>query len=352
MNITLAHEAVRRCGSERAFMEMPQQQLQNIMESRHTIYTDDYRRKKLADAAAESKFIEDNGINPLYFTSPAYPQRLLDCEDAPVMLYCAGNADLGRARTLSIVGTRHATPYGINFTRSVVEELAATVDNLVVVSGLAYGIDIAAHRAALDCHLPTIGVMATGLNTVYPADHRATAAQMARQGGMLLTEYRSDEAVHKGNFVARNRIVAGMSEALLVAESAEKGGALITANLAHRYSRDVFACPGRHSDRYSAGCNRLIASGVAQLVCSGSDIAQAMGWPMRSTEAPAPMLPLPLSDAEQQIVDFLAQSPQGADLTQISVHTGINMGKLMSMLIDMEFRHLLLSLPGARYVLP
>lgn len=352
MNVTLAAEIVRRCGSVAAFMDMPQEQLQRIMESRQTIYTDDYRRQKLQQAAAECEFVADNDVRPLFFTDSGYPQRLLQCEDAPAMLYTRGDTDLNRGRMLSIVGTRHATNYGINFTRQLVGELADGVDNLVIVSGLAYGIDVAAHRAALEAKVPTVAVMATGLSTVYPAEHRSVAMQMVRSGGMLMTEYRSRESVHKGNFVARNRIVAGMSEALLVVESAEKGGALITANLAHGYSRDVFALPGRHSDPYSSGCNRLIGAGVAQLVTSAAGIASAMRWPMRDAAAPPPSLPIPLNDTEEQIVAFLARTEQGADLSQISAHTGIGVGKLMSLLIDMEFRHLLLSLPGARYVLP
>lgn len=346
---TLAADLLGRLGSEQAFFEAPESTLRYITGSRSRIYSDAYRAELLAKARAEAEFVAANGVSAIYHTDAGYPATLAQCDDAPLMLYGLGHTELNDCRMLAVVGTRHATPYGLDFTAGVIEELAAMTTGLVVVSGLAYGIDVAAHRAALRCGVPTVAVLAHGLHTVYPAEHRQVAVEMIRRGGMLLSDYRSDEPVHKGNFVARNRIVAGLSHALLVVESADRGGALITAGLAADYGRDVFAVPGRVSDPYSAGCNRLIAGNAATLVRSAADICNAMGWPVKPSGQPAePTLPLPLNSDEELIVKYL-NSCEDAMLAQITAGTGIGVGRLMSLLIDMEFRGLILSLPGGRY---
>lgn len=348
MTATLAAELLRLCGSEREFFEMSETQLRYLTQSRARIYSADYRAKMLARAEAEADFVERNSIKPLYFTDADWPRRLAECDDAPPMLFALGQLDLNCGHVVGIVGTRHATPYGIEFTRSLVTGLAERLDSPVIVSGLAYGIDIAAHRAAMRAALPTAAVMATGLNSIYPADHRRDAQEIACSGGMLLTEFGHLEPVHKGNFVARNRIVAGLCDCLVVAESAERGGALITANLAAGYNRDVFALPGRVTDACSAGCNRLIAAGVAALVRDADDLCRAMNWTMRADRAPAPELPMPLNSDETLIVNYLEQNDD-ASLAALTAATGFAVSKLMSMLIDMEFRGLLLALPGGRY---
>ena len=350
MNRTLAADLLARLGSEQAFFEESESRLRYISQSRSRIYAADYRLSLLEKARSEVDFIERNSIRTLYYTDAAYPATLTQCDDAPLMMYGLGDTDLNDCRMIGVVGTRHATPYGLDFTARLIEELAAMTPGLVVASGLAYGIDVAAHRAALRCGVPTVAVLAHGLNTIYPADHRSVAVEMIRKGGMLLSDYRSDEPVHKGNFVARNRIVAGMSHCLVVVESAERGGALITAGLAADYGRDVFAVPGRVSDTYSAGCNRLIGANAATLVRSASDVCMAMGWPIHSDSDPtdSAALPLPLNADEEAIVKFL-HSSEDSMLAQIAVATGIGAGKLMSLLIDMEFRGLILSLPGGRY---
>ncbi len=350
MSVTLARELLRLCGSEREFFAMSETQLRNLTQSSASIYSAAYRAQKLRDAEAELRFVRSHSVSTLYFTDEAFPRRLLECEDAPVLLYGSGATDLNNCHAIGIVGTRHATAYGIDFTRRLVDDLARTVENPVIVSGLAYGIDIAAHRAALSAGIPTVAVMATGISTIYPADHRSTAVDMVRHGGMLLTEYSSSEAIHKGNFVARNRIVAGLCDCLVVSESASKGGALITANLAAGYNRDVFALPGRISDKYSAGCNRIIGAGMAQLISGVDDLIDAMGWTRLSAagEPTQNSLPMPLNPTEDLIVKFL-ESNEDASLSQLTAATGMAVAKLMSTLIDMEFRGLLLSLPGARY---
>lgn len=350
MTAGLGRELLRICGSEREFFEMNETRLRYLTQSRATIYSAEYRQKKLEKAASELDFVERNGIGMIYFTDEGYPQRLGDCEDAPAMLYGLGHMDLNNMRPVGIVGTRHATNYGIEFTRRLVSDLAEKVDNVVIVSGLAYGIDIAAHRAAVRAGIPTIAVMATGMNSIYPADHRADAVEIVGKGGMLLTEYGSKEAIHKGNFPARNRIVAGLCDCLVVSESAQKGGALITANIASGYNRDVFALPGRTSDPYSAGCNRLIGAGLAGLITGAEDLCRAMNWAMRdSSPGESPTLPIELNNDETLIVNFLEQH-DGAALPELVAATGFGMSKLMSMLIDMEFRGMVMSLPGGRYV--
>lgn len=349
MNVTLGRELLRIVGSEREFFALSETRLRYLTQSRARIYSDAYRARVLAEADAEAFFLEANGLRAIYFTDNDYPKRLLECDDAPLMLYACGNLDLNSCRMVGIVGTRHATHYGLDFTRSLVDELASKVDNVVIVSGLAYGIDIAAHRAALRASLPNVGVMATGLQTVYPAEHRADAMEIVAKGGMLVTEYGHLASINKGNFVARNRIVAGLCDCIVVAESAEKGGALITASLSAGYNRDVFALPGRVGDIYSAGCNRLIAGNMAMLVRNADDVCRAMRWPMLDKAASEPpCLPIELNSDETQIVNCLECNPD-ASLSQLTAATGFAVSKLMSILIDMEFRGLVLAMPGGRY---
>lgn len=349
MNITLGRELLRIVGSEREFFSLTETRLRYMTQSNARIYSDDYRARVLAESIAGSAFIESHSMRPIYFTDPGYPQRLLECEDAPLMLYACGTLDLNDCRPVGIVGTRHATPYGLNFVSTFVEDLAKKVNNLVIVSGLAYGIDIAAHRASLKAGVPTVGVMATGLQTIYPAEHRLDARRIVSAGGMLLTEYGHLTPIHKSNFVARNRIVAGLCDCIVVVESAEKGGALITASLGVGYNRDVFALPGRVSDTYSAGCNRLIAGNMAMLIRNAEDLCRAMHWPMRELrDQQQPDLPMELNPDESQIVNYLEQNPDSS-LTQLTAATGFGVSKLMSMLIDLEFRSVVIALPGGRY---
>lgn len=348
MTRTLATEILARIGSEETFFTATERQLATVMGFNNKLLSRSYRDEVLEKARIEADFVSRNNVRVYYFTDADFPARLSDCDDAPIILYTIGNCDLNSSRIVSIVGTRHATPYGIDFTTRLVEDLAKSVENIVIVSGLAYGIDIAAHRAALNCGIPTIAVLAHGLNTIYPAAHRNTAVDIVRQGGMLLTDYRSCDPVHKGNFVARNRIVAALCDCLVVSESAEKGGALITANIASGYNRDVFALPGRTSDRYSAGCNRLIASNISGLIQSAHDITEAMRWPVIPVEGEQPEMFTPLSEEEQAVVDYLTNHDD-ASINQLCVALDMPIARLMALLIDMEFKDLLLTLPGGRY---
>lgn len=346
----LAATVLDRVGSEENFFALTESQLSAAMGFTNRLFRSSTRAEALSAARTEADFIASNSISAIYFRDDNYPQRLLECDDAPLMLYGLGDCDLNRSRFISIVGTRHATAYGVDFTERLVSDLADMLpEKPVVVSGLAYGIDITAHRAALKAGLPTIAVLAHGLNTLYPSQHRSVAVEMVRNGGMLLTDYRSSTPVHKGNFLARNRIVAGLADVLVVAESASKGGALVTARLASGYNRDVFALPGRTSDKYSAGCNSLIAGNVAGLVTSASDLCSRMGWPTVETPpASQPSLFPELTPEEETIMAVLAERGESS-LPELSSRIDLPVPRLMATLIDMEFRSIIINIPGGRY---
>lgn len=350
---TLAEAILARIGSEEQFFTLTSEQISASLGFRNRLFDRSIRDKVLKEAQAEAAFISDNNIRAIYFTDPDYPAKLLECDDAPLMLYTLGKCDLNASRFISIVGTRHATAYGTAFVDDLVKDLSKKcADPIVIVSGLAYGIDVAAHRAALDNGIPTIGVLAHGLNTIYPATHRDVAARMVRSGGMLLSDYRSCDNIHRGNFLARNRIIAGLSECLIVVESDIHGGALVTARLASAYSRDVFALPGRISDRYSRGCNHLISSCVASLLTSADMLIDAMRWPHKPADGEQCSLfdgsATSLTSEEQAIVDNITKRGD-ATLDELTASIDIPTPRLMGMLIDMEFRAIISAMPGGRY---
>lgn len=345
----LATSILDRVGTEENFFAFSEAQLSAMMGFSNRLFKTSTRSDALTAARAEAEFVDANSISAVYFRDEAYPHRLLECDDAPLMLYGLGDCDLNSSRFVSIVGTRHATAYGVDFVDRFVSELASLLpEKPVIVSGLAYGIDVAAHRAALKAGLPTIAVLAHGLNTLYPSQHRQVAVEMLRSGGMLLTDYPSSAQVHKGNFLARNRIVAGLSDALVVAESASKGGALVTARLAAGYNRDVYALPGRISDKYSVGCNALIAGNVAALLTSAEDLCSHMGWPTVSETPDPPSLFPTLTPEEEMVIDIMTDRGE-VTLPEISSRIDIPIPRLMAMLIDMEFRSLIMNIPGGRY---
>lgn len=348
MTRTLAEELLGRVGTEERFFALPEREIAGLAGFDSRLFSREYRDSVLEKSRAEVEFIDKHNISVLYFSDDSYPRRLADSEDAPILLYMAGDCDLNAAHIISIVGTRHATPYGNDFTTRLVNDLAAKIENLVIVSGLAYGIDVTAHVAALRAGIPTVAVLAHGLNTIYPSAHRNIAAEMIHQGGALVTDYRSTDPIHRGNFIARNRIVAALSDCTIVAESAAKGGALITARLASGYCRDVFALPGRTSDRYSAGCNKLIASNTAALIESADDLIAAMGWTPKPSEGTQAEMFVEMTDDEQLVADYLT-GRDDAQINTMCVQTGIPIARLMSLLIDMEFKGLVLSYPGGKY---
>lgn len=304
-------------------------------------------------AERECEFIDKNHIACLTLNDEAYPSRLRECADAPVALFFKGNADLNPPRVINMVGTRNATDYGKQMCVRFLEELQEACPGVLVVSGLAYGIDINAHRAALACHFPTVGVLAHGLDRIYPSVHRKTAVDMLAHGG-LLTEFLTGTEPDRYNFVSRNRIVAGMSDATIVVESAAKGGSLITAELAGGYHRDCFAFPGRASDAASQGCNRLIRDNQAMLIQSADDFVQAMGWEAKAHSCtPAGVqgcLFPPLSADEQKVVDILA-ARGGLHINALVVETDIPVHKMNALLFELEMKGVVRVLVGGMYQL-
>lgn len=337
-------------GGEENFFTATCSQLKALVGSDSPILADNYRSRLLEAARREADFIRANSIRFIYFSDPCYPYRLLECDDAPLSLFGLGECDLNARHIVSIVGTRHATPYGISFINSLVKGIAESVGDVVIVSGLAYGADIAAHRAAMKSGLKTAAVFAHGLNTVYPSAHRNDAAAIIRDGGAVLTEYTHADPIHRANFLARNRIIAGLADCTVVAESAEKGGAIVTARIAGSYNRDVFALPGRSSDPYSRGCNRMIAANSAALIQDADDLIDAMRWDRKPTEGNQPQLFPQLSENEQTVVDLLKTNGE-ARLNEISIKTAIPIGRLMSVLVDLEFKGIIINYPGGKYML-
>ncbi|GAB3556727.1 DNA-processing protein DprA [Spirosoma fluminis] len=289
------------------------------------------------------------GATALFYTDKAYPARLKSLYDSPALLYFQGSGDLNALRTVSLVGTRQATDYGRRMTAELVEAMAPF--GVSVISGLAYGIDIAAHRASLVNSIPTIGVMASGLDIIYPNVHQKTAQEMLVTGG-LLTESPSGTKPDAHLFPARNRIIAGLSDAVIVVEAAAKGGALITAEYANNYHRDVFAVPGQLTQAFSAGCNKLIRENKAQIYTSPKDLIEALNWDQPtnavSSKVIPPALPVNITEEESQIVSLLRQV---ADLhiDDLSWQSQIPMGRLASLLLNLEFQGFVRSLPGKKY---
>lgn len=339
------HFASLGIGAEE-FFTYPARRLAMLTGLREAYFDDDRRHEALEKAAAEARFVADNGIGMHYFTDDSYPRRMAECDDAPAMLFSFGKVE-ETAHTIAIVGTRHCTAYGAEFTRRLVADLGKALDSVAIISGLAYGIDICAHRAALDAGIPTGAVLAHGLNTVYPADHRDDARRIARHGGFILTEYPSHAAIHRGNFLSRNRIVAALADVTVVVESDIKGGAMTTARIAAAYNRDVMALPGRVTDAYSRGCNELIARREAAIVRDAADIIEAMNWSARPAEGEQPSLPF-LTDEQTRIVDFL-KAHEGASANDMCAALGIPFPRLSAALFEMEMEDLLGALPGGRY---
>ncbi len=302
----------------------------------------------MPEAEKEIAFIERHHIEAISFLEKAYPERLRNCEDGPVILYLKGINCLSSSRILSVVGTRNATAEGRDLCKTIVTSLALRFPELVIVSGLAYGIDITAHRSALEQGINTVAVMAHGLHTIYPSAHRETAIKITGQGA-LVTDFTTRNKPERNNFLRRNRIIAGLADATLVIESGEKGGALITAELASSYSREIMAVPGRVSDIYSKGCNMLIKKSIAALVEDGVDVAEILNWDCREVcPVTVPLLNTPLNDEEEKILRFI-QSEHEASTEFTSIRTGIPIHKCISLMVSMELRGWLLILPGNLY---
>ena len=304
-------------------------------------------------AEYELHYMQEHGIRGLTLADDDYPQRLCECPDAPLVLYYIGNSDLNQMKIVSIVGTRHITTYGQDLVRRFVSDLKRHCHNVLVISGLAYGVDINAHREALANGYETIGVLAHGLDQIYPYHHRETAAKMVAHGG-LLTEFMTQTNADKPNFVRRNRIVAGMADAVVLVESAAKGGGLITCEIAQSYDRAVFAFPGNIDAEYSKGCNNLIRDNGAALISNAEDFVKAMGWQDEAlrrqamTDGIERNLFPDLSPDEQKVVDLLQQT-NDLQLNILSVKTGLPIGQLTALLFQLEMKGVIKPLAGGMY---
>lgn len=302
----------------------------------------------LKRAEEEVEFIIKHNIQTFFYLQDNYPRRLKNIEDAPVLLYYSGNADLNCNRIVGIVGTRRNTEYGKEITEQIVNHYQGT--DTLILSGMAYGIDVAAHKAALHNKLPTVGVLAHGLDRIYPSTHRPVAERMVKSGG-LLCDFMSGTNPDRENFPKRNRIVAGLCDALVVVEAAITGGALITAEIANSYNKDVFAVPGRIGDEFSEGCNRLIFSNKANLVTSGADIDYFMGWEEQELKKNLQTsLFVDLNDEEQKLVEILKENNE-LTIDVIAIKSGMPMSKTASTLMTLELNGIVRGLPGKRYKL-
>jgi len=296
-----------------------------------------------ATAEKEIEFITRYKIHPLFITDKNYPQRLLNCFDAPVLLYYRGNTPLNTSRVVSIIGTRSCTDYGKQFTEKFVADLRE--QQVLVVSGLAFGIDAIAHKAAVQNNLPTVGVLAHGLDCIYPPKHRNLAKDMLQNGG-LLTEFRQDAKPDKHNFPRRNRIVAGMADATIVIETAIKGGSMFTAELARNYNRDVFALPGRITDSKSDGCNYLIKHNHAVLLTDAKQLMETLGWQQKKV-SPKTQQSLfnDLSKDEALIVEILRQK-EHTHVDELFLKSGLSSSSVAAAMLNLELQAVITSLPG------
>lgn len=307
----------------------------------------------LRRAEAELEYDEAHGITPLTMNDTRYPSRLRECDDAPLMLFYKGTADLNRARVLSIVGTRHCTSYGQDLIRRFCDDLRQICPDVLIISGLAYGVDICAHRNALRSGFDTAAVLAHGLDTLYPSSHRDTAREMLTQGG-LITEFLTGTNADKVNFVRRNRIVAGMADATLLVESASHGGGLITTGIAQSYGRDVFAFPGAVGMTYSEGCNNLIRNNGAALITCAADLAAAMTWDNDSALRDARQQGIErqlfpeLTDDEQLIVSTLTKT-NDMQVNMLAVRTGIPVQRMSALLFSLEMKGVVKMYAGGTY---
>jgi DNA processing protein len=300
-----------------------------------------------SSSEAEIKFIEKYNITPLFITDKNYPQRLLNCYDSPALLYYRGNSDLNTSKIVAIIGTRNNSDYGATVCEKLVAELCE--QNILIVSGLAFGIDTIAHKAALKNNLSTVAVLAHGLDRIYPTQNKSLAKQITEQGG-LLTDFISGTNPDKQNFPKRNRIVAGISDAVIVIESSKKGGSLITAELANSYNKDVFAIPGKTNDTKSEGCNYLIKNNKAALITSAEDLLENMGWNDQKKSSPKKQraLFIELSADEKTIINIL-QEKENIHIDELYFKSGLSSSAVASALLTLEMQSVIISLPGKVY---
>lgn len=353
VGFTLGRKLLQAFGSAEAIFTEKPSMLEKISGIGAKLAAGIKRKDLLPKAEKELAFVEKNNIDCAFLTDSNYPKRLRECADAPLLIYFKGKADLNAAHIISIVGTRKATAYGKDLTEKLIKDLSALFPDLLVVSGLAYGIDIISHRSALKNGLNTVGVLAHGLDRIYPPTHRQTAVEMLEQGG-LLTDFPSGTNPDRQNFVMRNRIIAGLADATVVVESANKGGSLITADIAFSYGRDVYAFPGRTTDGYSQGCNRLIRQNIAGLVTSADDLVSALCWDQQLKQpetAAQPQLPFIEGEENNRIMDLLREKKE-MHINDLAVEMDMPVYQLSSLLFELEMDGFVKAVPGGKYRLP
>ena len=339
----VAKKLLTHCGDAATIFNTKSSQLASI-DGIGSILLSKLKNKSIfSKADSELKYILNNKINVSYFQDNHYPERLKHCIDGPILLFSSGTINLNNRKIISIVGTRKITSYGAEFCKSLISELAPL--NPIIISGFAYGVDIVAHQAAIENDLQTIGIVAHGLDQIYPSSHKKYVSKMEQNGGFM-TEFWSGTNPEKENFVKRNRIVAGISEATIVIESAIKGGSLITANLANDYNRDVFAVPGRTSDKFSLGCNNLIKTQKANLLTSAADLVYILNWDIENTtRSVQKKLFVTLENDEQKIYDYLLKS--GKEMMDIiALECDFPIYKISGILLNMELKGVVRPLPG------
>ena len=339
----IAKKLINHCGSAQAVFETKNSKLSAIDGVGSSLLHNLKNKSIFEKAEQELQFINLNQVNLAYFQDENYPDRLKHCIDGPVLLFTSGNINLKNKKIISIVGTRQVTSYGMEFCRKLIEDLAPL--DPIIVSGFAYGVDIFAHQLALEHDLQTIGVVAHGLNQIYPKTHKKYVAKVEENGGFM-TEFWSSTNPEKENFVRRNRIVAGISEATIVIESADRGGSLITANIANDYNRDVFAVPGRTTDKYSQGCNNLIKTQKANVLTSAADLVYILNWDIENKAKPVQkQLFVSLEEDEQKVYDYLLKN--GKELMDIiALRCDFPIYKISGMLLNMELKGVIRPLPG------
>jgi len=345
----LGKKLVTYCGSAEAVFKEKKKLLEKVPRIGEKILDAMSDKSILARAEKELAFLDKFRITTLFFLDKDYPFRLKNCIDSPVLLYYKGTADMNISRIIAVVGTRNATEYGRSVCHRIISDLAQ--DKVMIISGLAYGIDSCAHHSALENNLETIGVLGHGLGMIYPNQNKKLAEKMMKNGG-LLTEFMNDSIPDRENFPRRNRIIAGISDAILVVEAADKGGALITAEIGNSYNRDVFAIPGRINDIYSEGTNRLIRKNMASLVQSAEDIRYLMGWEEKGKKPDGfqKKIFLEMTEDEKVLVDYLnINGPSGID--DISNLCRLTMSRTSACLLNLEFEGIVKSLPGKIYAL-
>jgi len=342
---------VSYCGGAEEVFKMPKSKLLKIpgmgKKTVSLIVANDAILKR---AEEEISFIEKNNIKALFYTDKAYPQRLKQCDDGPAMVYLKGNADLNAQRMIAIVGTRRVTDYGKQICSKLVKGL--TKYNTTIVSGLAYGVDYNAHKHSVDNNITNIGVLGHGLDRIYPATHQNLANKIVKNGA-LLTEFLSGSNPDRENFPKRNRIIAGMSDAVIVVETAKKGGSVITAYIAHSYHRNVYAIPGKVGDASSVGCNDLIKKNMAGLIENADDLAYQLNWDAKKSKKKSnqTVLLIDLEPNEQAVYSILKDKNEGISIDQISALAKLPLSQLAVVMLGLEMKNVIVAMPGNRYQL-